>query len=113
MAKMQTQLPDEEQIIKLYKFKFAGIEQPVTIEAYNNTQARALLVDALKLMPTDYGLSKVVDESVTIPVIGVSFIHINGKKNVWVGKDVSETGWMDQSEYLEKHANRNNSLNTK
>lgn len=97
---MRNILPDEEKIIKLYHFHFADIEQPVIIEAYNNTQARLLLTDALRLMPVEYGLSKVIDETVVTPVEGVSEIMQNGRTLVWVGKQKTENGWIDKEEFL-------------
>jgi hypothetical protein len=96
---MEHKLPDEETIIKLYKFRFAGLEQPVIIEAFNNNQARILLKDALRMMPPEYGLSKVIDETVVTPVVGVSQIIQNGRPLVWVGKETSDTGWIDKEEY--------------
>ncbi len=99
-------LPDEEKIIKLYKFYFAGIKEPVTIATYNNESARALLVDALRMLPREYGLSKVVSESVSMPLEGISCLRINNVLNVWVGMDFSKTGWMPKKEYLKKISNK-------
>jgi len=98
---MEVNLPDEETIFKFYKFEFEGIEQPVVIEAYNNEQARALLKDALRLMPQEYGLSKVIDERVVTPVEGVSQRRGDGLVYIWAGKHRTPTGWMEEKQYLE------------
>lgn len=95
------QLPDEDKILKFYSFSFADLDQPVIIEAYNDTQARALLKDALLKMPPEYGYSKVIGQTVTTPVEGVSTIKINGLQHIWVGKDKAPDGWMEEQQYLE------------
>ncbi len=98
---MEHQLPDEENAFKFYSFLFADIEKPVMIGARNNVIARELLKDALTKMGPEYGFSKVIGETVTDPVEGVSNLVIDGVNNLWCGFKKSATGWMPEKEYQE------------
>jgi hypothetical protein len=101
IKQLEHELPDEENVFKFYNFLFASIEKPVMIGARNRTIARELLKDALKLMGPEYGFSKVISETVTNPVEGVSKLTIDGVENVWCGLKKSGTGWMPEKEYEE------------
>lgn len=98
---MEHELPDEENEFKFYSFLFADIEKPVVIGAKNNIIARVLLKDALTKMDPSYGFSKVISETVTNPIEGVSELVIDGVKNLWCGFKKSATGWMPEKEYQE------------
>lgn len=96
---MEVELPDEEKVEKLYTFEFDGIEQPVIIHAYNRIQARELMKAALRLLPTEYSLSKVIGETVSTLVAGASTLKVDGVDYIWAGKDKSDSGWLTALEY--------------
>ncbi len=98
---MEHHLPDEESQFKFYYFLFANIEKPVMIGARNDIIARELLKDALTKMGPEYGFSKVISQTVTNPVEGVSDLVIDGVKHLWCGFKKSATGWMPEQEYQE------------
>ena len=86
--------------IKFYKYKFFGIDKPIVIEAHNRVSARVAL-EKINL-PVEYANSRIVGESVVVPLLGISEKTINGKKHIWVGEKKSKTGWMEEGEYLAK-----------
>ncbi len=98
---MEHQLPDEENEFKFYNFLFADIEKPVMIGAKNSITARELLQDALTKIGPEYGFSKVISQTVTDPVEGVSDLVIDGVKNLWCGFKKSASGWMPEEQYKE------------
>lgn len=95
---IQVEKPD---VIKFYSFTFEGIEKPVVIEAFNVKQAREGLLKVIEKLPPDYIGKKVVGQTVSLPVVGVSKKKINGIYYVWVGK-LSHNGWMPENEYKQR-----------
>jgi hypothetical protein len=76
--------------IKIYRYYFEGIKQPLTIQAINRKSARHILSLALQNAPYKH---KLLGETVTLPIIGVTTIKINGLNNLWVGTKKSKSGW--------------------
>lgn len=99
---MDHELPDEENILKFYIYTFAGLDQKVTIEAYNRIEARIALQKYLTQMPIEYGYSKVIDETIETPIQGVSRRTIDGVQHIWAGRKYTQSGWIEQNEYIEK-----------
>jgi hypothetical protein len=81
--------PVEKNVLRFYKYKFLGIdEDPIIIEAYYRRQARTLLRDFI-LMNPKYQNVPIINESLSLPIIGESTKNINGNEYVWIGK-----GWI-------------------
>lgn len=93
--------PVEKEGIRIYSYYFDGIEKPVKVEAYNKMQSREILKGLVEKLPEIYRQSKIVGESVTIPLKGITEKIVKGVKYVWVGEDKSKGGWMDEKKYLE------------
>lgn len=91
--------PAIKQGIKFYKYTFSGIKKPVIIEATNNKVARHELNELLPDLPADYRSSIPIDESVTIPIIGISRKKMNGKKYTWIGIETIKGGWIESDKY--------------
>lgn len=94
--------PFEKPSIRLYKYYFLGLPEPITISAYNKKEARSAMDRIWKQLPAAYQGSKIIGETVTLPVFGVTERKQGEKTVVWVGKDYSPTGWMDKENYLRK-----------
>ncbi len=88
-----------EDKIKLYKYRFLGIKKAVIIQARNRDQARVYLDELLPSLDAAYMNSKVVGESVIVPLRGVSKKTENKISYIFVGEDKSETGWMREDDY--------------
>ena len=86
--------------MRFYSYYFYGLDTPVKIEALNKKQARMILENNFNSLPKPYRESKIVGESVCIPLIGISEKEEGGFKYVWVGDANSRNGWMEESEYL-------------
>ena len=95
--------PVEKNILRFYKYKFAGYEEAVTIEAYNKLEARQKLSYFLQKYPQYSGIP-VISESLSLPIFGETIKIINNIKHVWVG-DFSPTNWMDFSEFEKNFIN--------
>jgi hypothetical protein len=67
-------------------------DHPITIEAYNKTEARKKLLYFLEKNP-ELKLGAVVDESVSLPILYETTKEINGVEHVWVG-NMTLTNWM-------------------
>lgn len=85
--------------IRIYSYFFYGIEKPIKIEAYNKQQSRQILEQIIPTLPMEYQQSKVVGESVVVPLRGVTEKFVKGVKFIWVGTDKSANGWMSEREY--------------
>jgi hypothetical protein len=87
--------------ILFYHYYFAGIEKPLVIQAINQQQARAFLLQCLSNNAelAEYAGKEIIQQSVSHPVVNVSKRKIGNDEYVWVGlneKD-SENGWKKQS----------------
>lgn len=89
-----------KQGIRIYSYFFLGIEKPIKIEAVNKMQSRQMLQQLLPTLPEEYQRSKVVGESVVVPLKGITEKFVKGVKFVWVGEDKSKDGWMEEGLYL-------------
>ena len=94
--------PFEKPTIRLYKYYFFGLPEPIIISAYNKKEARVAMDRIWKQLPPPYQASKVIGETVTLPVFGVTERKQGDKTLVWVGKEYSSTGWMDREQYKKR-----------
>lgn len=91
----------EKPTIRLYKYYFLGIKEPVTIQAYNKAESRRILLNIKSKLDQKYQDSPVIGETVTVPVIGISERTSGGKTFVWAGEGRGNSGWIDK-EFLDK-----------
>jgi hypothetical protein len=80
---------------KLYKYYFLGVQEPVEIQASCSRVARATLINSMPRLSEAYKSSRrVIGETVTHLLEGISsMIDEQGDKVVWVGYELSKTGW--------------------
>lgn len=105
--------PVEKHGIRFYNYYFLGVEKPITIEARSKSEARDIMRGVIEKLSDKYRESKIVGETVVIPLKGVSEKEVKGVKFVWVGEEKSRSGWLPFDEYkrqvaLSKLKNRNN-----
>lgn len=98
---------EKPDVVKFYCFYFEDMEKPVTIEAYNGKQAREGLLKVFQQLPDTYRGKKVINQTLSHAVYGVSKKKIAGIEYVWVGNE-SHSGWMPYNEYQTIKKNRNN-----
>jgi hypothetical protein len=91
--------PVEKHGIRFYNYYFDGLEKPITIEAYNKQEARLIFRNIREKLSDKYKHSKVVGETIVIPVRGISEKFVKGVRYVWVGLDKSKNGWLTEHEY--------------
>ena len=91
--------PVEKHGIRFYNYYFDGVEKPITIEANTKQEARDIFRRLRDKLSDKYRLSKVVGETIVIPLKGVSEKFVNGVRYVWVGLDKSKSGWLTEYEY--------------
>ena len=89
--------PVEKHGIRFYKYKFEGVKKPIIIEAFNKLEARRKLFLALDQFPNLRDV-KIIDESVSLPLFGITTKNIEGIENVWVGS-ITFSGWMPIEEF--------------
>lgn len=89
--------------VRLYKFYFSRITIPVTIEALTLDEARQTIIRNWKKLHPPYQRSHIINETVTVPLEGVSTKLVNGIEYTWVGYQKSRDGWQD-TESLSKEA---------
>jgi len=92
--------PVEKHGIRFYNYYFYNLNEPVKIEARSKKEARHILDTNFMNLPAEYQQSKIVGESVVIPLKGISEKLIGGVKHIWVGEDIKSGGWMDEASYL-------------
>ena len=91
--------PVEKHGIRFYNYYFFEIETPITIEARNKQEAREIMKSISDKLSDKYKESKIVGETIIIPLLGVSEKTIKGVKYIWVGEQKSKSGWMQEGEY--------------
>lgn len=87
----------EKPTIRLYKYYFLGIEKPIMIQAMDSRQARATLDKIWMQLGAEYQNSRIIGETTSVPVIGVTEREAGGKTLVWVGTKYSPNGWIEKS----------------
>jgi predicted GTPase len=97
-----SRFPFEQPNLRLYKYYFLGLPEPITISAYNKKEARAAIDRIWRQLPPVYQASKIIGETVTLPVFGVTERKQGERTVVWVGKEYSQTGWMDREQYKKR-----------
>ena len=99
--------------IKFYKYNFYGIQKPIIIEARSRDEARKTIQGLVPILPKIYAESKIIGETISTPLLGISEKKIDGKKHIWVGESRSKNGWMEEQKYLETIKKYNNGKKTK
>lgn len=88
--------------IRLYRYYFLGLPKPIIIQAYNKVEAREAIDKIWGQLGKEYQNSRIIGETVSVPVFGVSK-RVEGEKTyVWVGKDYSKSGWLESSDFEKK-----------
>lgn len=80
-----------ENRIKFYSYYFFNVEKPVVIEARNRMQARDTIEEILPTLPPKYSQNRIVGETVSTPLVGITTKKIKGIVHVWGGDD---KGWV-------------------
>lgn len=96
---MSIDYPVEKHGIRFYNYYFFGVEKPLTIEAYTKEEARDIMKSIMPKLSDKYRESKIIGETVVIPLRGVSEKVIKGTKYIWVGLDKTQNGWMEEQRY--------------
>ena len=91
--------PVEKHGIRFYNYYFHEVEKPLTIEATSKQEARETMKSILPNLSDKYRESKIIGETVTIPLLGVSEKVVKGIKYIWVGLSKSRNGWMPEQQY--------------
>lgn len=91
--------PVEKHGIRFYNYYFLGVEKPITIEAWSKVEARDIMRGVIEKLSDKYKESKIVGETITVPLRGVSEKTVKGIKYIWVGLDKSRNGWLTESEF--------------
>lgn len=91
--------PVEKDGIRFYNYYFYQIEKPISIEATNKADARIIMQNILPTLPEKYRESKIVGETIVIPLKGVSEKVVKGVKYIWVGEQKSRNGWLTEEQY--------------
>jgi hypothetical protein len=89
----------EKHGIRFYNYYFFEVEQPLTIEARSKVEARAIIDKLMPNLSDKYRESKIVGETIVIPLKGVSEKVVRGVKFIWVGEDKSTNGWLNEDAY--------------
>jgi hypothetical protein len=84
--------PVEKHGIRFYNYYFLGVEKPITIEAISTVDARNIIESILPKLSEKYRDNKIIGETITIPLRGVSEKMVKGIKYIWVGTDKSRDG---------------------
>jgi hypothetical protein len=91
--------PVEKHGIRFYNYYFYGVEKPLIIEANCKDDAREIMKSIIPQLSDKYRESKIIGESVIIPLRGVSEKVVKGTKYIWVGLDKAQNGWMQEDKY--------------
>ncbi len=87
--------PWERQTIRIYQFFFYGLPDPIIVEAIDKQTARGVVNSMLRSLRT-YQNRRVINETVMLPITGVTTKKVNGVSYVWVG-EVAD--WVEEKKY--------------
>jgi hypothetical protein len=76
--------------MRLYHYYFEDMEKPITVQAANKELGRDMMLEKLQTLP-DYYNKKVVQETTSMPLEGITTVEINGVMMVW-----SKQGWIEK-----------------
>jgi hypothetical protein len=96
---MEMEYPKINNGIKFYNYYFYGIDKPLIIEARNKDEARDTMERILPSLSPKYRLTKIIGETVVVPLLGVSEKMVKGVKYIWVGLNKSRNGWLTEQQY--------------
>ncbi len=96
---MEMEYPKQKHGIRFYNYYFYDVEKPLIIEARSKDEAREIMDRILPTLSPKYRLTKIIGESVVIPLLGVSEKVVKGVKYIWVGEAKSRNGWLTEYEY--------------
>jgi hypothetical protein len=99
--------PVEKHGIRFYNYYFYGVDKPLIIEARCKDDAREIMKSLIPQLSDKYRESKIIGETITIPLRGVSDKVVKGVRYVWVGEDKSRNGWLTELQYKEALARSN------
>lgn len=91
--------PVEKHGIRFYNYYFYEVEKPLTIEARSKEEARVIMKSIVPKLSPKYRESKIIGETVTIPLLGISEKFVKGVRYVWVGEDKAQGGWLTEQAY--------------
>jgi hypothetical protein len=91
--------PVEKHGIRFYNYYFYGVDKPLTIEANSKQDARVIMQSIMPKLSDKYRESRIIGETITIPLLGVSEKVVKGKKYIWVGLSKSNNGWLLEEQY--------------
>lgn len=89
----------EKHGIRFYNYYFDGIEKPLTIEAKTKEEAREIMKSIRPKLSDKYRQSKVIGETIVIPLVGVSDKVVKGVRYIWVGENRTHGGWLSEEAY--------------
>jgi hypothetical protein len=85
--------------IRFYNFYFYEVEKPITIEARSKQESREIMKTIMPQLSDKYRNSRVVGETIIIPLRGVSDKVVKGVRYIWVGEDKARGGWLSEDAY--------------
>jgi len=89
----------EKHGIRFYNYYFDGLEKPLTIEAKTKEEAREIMKSIRPKLSDKYRESKVIGETIVIPLVGVSDKVVKGVRFIWVGERKVNGGWLSEEAY--------------
>jgi hypothetical protein len=89
--------PVEKISVRFYKYKFLGFEKPVVVEAFNKKQAREGLKHFINDNPSYFNVP-IINESLSLPILGETTRVIDGEQYVWVG-NYTLNNWMKLDDF--------------
>ena len=88
--------------IRIYRYYFLGIPKPVMIQAFNKVEARNTIERIWSRLGKEYQQSRIIGETVSLPVFGATTRVEGEEEYTWVGKDYSPNGWIKSSDFEKK-----------
>ena len=86
--------------LKRYKYYFQQLKEPIVIEAESRNKADSILIGLNHKVGNWMNINDLIDLRIESLVIGVSNKKIKDKNHIWVGLSYSESGWIEEAEYL-------------
>ena len=86
--------------IRLYKYYFQNIDKPIVMECSSRKEADNMLIALNQKLGYKFDITNIEDVRVESLIVGESSKIKDKKRQIWVGKKATNSGWISQEEYV-------------
>ena len=91
---------------RFYKYYFKNVDKPIIMEAENRAIADDMLRELAKKPKVNIDFKKLQDIRMETPIVGISKKTRKEVDYIWVGKEHTSDGWMENTQFKSMNTNK-------